>query len=36
MAWLVRLAYGGLTRRYVEAEASALAEHTATDPAQER
>lgn len=36
MARLARLAYSGLARRYVEAEAKALAERTQTDTAEDR
>ena len=36
MARLARLVYGGLARRYVEAEAKALAERTQTDTAEDR
>lgn len=36
MAWLARLMYGGLARRYVETEAKALAEHTRSGTTQDR
>lgn len=36
MAWLARLMYGGLARRYVEAEAKALVENTRAQAARDQ